>query len=107
MKNIKIGIDAISAIIEDCNIKDIENTKEKRNSNGALYLKVEGQIRQDTYKIAIILSSIIRDNNLYGFSIDDTKYLGKVIYILKRDLQEIIGISNLKILSNQHLIKTI
>lgn len=92
----RIGLDAISVIITDCNIKNIENTKEKRNHNGALYLKVERQIRQDTYKITIILPSIIRDNNLYGFSIDDTKYLGKVIYILKRDLQEIVGINNLK-----------
>lgn len=90
-----IGIDAIIATVESCDIKDIEGKIERRNHNGNLYLQVVKKNCPNTYNVVIILPSIIRANNLCGFSIDDITELKQVKKVIQRDLYEILKIHDL------------
>lgn len=74
----------------------VEQRVEKRNKQGRLYLEVDKTKRKDTYNVTIILPSIIRPTNLFGFSLLDSVKLEYVIDIVKHDLLEILGTDDLK-----------
>lgn len=96
LKNIKIGIDAITMTISGENLKHVGKRIEKRNKQGHLYLEVNSQKQNNMYNVIIILPSIIRPSNLKGFSLLDAMELKKVIRIIKHDLQEVLGTQDLE-----------
>lgn len=96
MHDAVIGLDAVTMIVSGKCSKQLEQRVEKRNISGKLYLQVDKTKAKDTYRVTVVLPSIIRPNNIQGFSISDSIKLEYVIGTVKDDLEEILGITDLK-----------
>lgn len=90
-----IGLDAVVLTVTGTFLKQIEQRVVRRNKQGRLYLEVNRTKQNDSYNVTIILPSIIRPSNLQGFSIFDSIKLEYLIEVIKEDLQDIIGTTNL------------
>ena len=96
MNDTVIGLDAITMVVSGKCPKHVEQRVEKRNKQGRLYLEVDKTKKREMYSVTIILPSIIRPTNLFGFSLLDSVKLEYVIDIVKHDLLEILGTDDLK-----------
>lgn len=96
MNDTVIGLDAVTMVITGKCPKRVKQRVEKRNKQGRLYLEVDKTKRKDTYNVTIILPSVIRPTNLFGFSLLDSVKLEYVIDVVKHDLHDILGTQNLE-----------
>lgn len=95
----QIGIDAVTVIVDGKNvITECNDYQEKRNGSGNLYLTVK-KTAQGNYVIVIVLPSVVRPSNATGFSTLDAIKLDLVTDIVRRDLQTMLGVTDLSLLS--------